>query len=75
MLNLGHSHSIEILEENGVTFDVPNPNAIVVKGIDKQAVGQTAAVIRSKRPPEPYHGKGVKYENERIRRKAGKTGK
>ena len=75
VLNLGHSHSIEILEENGVTFDVPNPNAIVVKGIDKQAVGQTAAVIRSKRPPEPYHGKGVKYENERIRRKAGKTGK
>ena len=75
VLNLGHSHSIEILEENGVTFDVPNPNAIVVKGIDKQAVGQYAAVIRSKRPPEPYHGKGVKYENERIRRKAGKTGK
>ena len=75
VLNLGHSHSIEILEENGVTFDVPNPNSIVVKGIDKQAVGQTAAVIRSKRPPEPYHGKGVKYANERIRRKAGKTGK
>ena len=75
VLNLGHSHSIEILEENGVTFDVPNPNTIIVKGIDKQAVGQTAAVIRSKRPPEPYHGKGVKYENERIRRKAGKTGK
>ena len=75
VLNLGHSHSIEILEENGITFEVPNPNSIVVKGIDKQAVGQTAAVIRSKRPPEPYHGKGVKYENERIRRKAGKTGK
>ena len=75
VLNLGHSHSIEIVEENGVTFEVPNPNSIVVKGIDKQAVGQTAAVIRSKRPPEPYHGKGVKYENERIRRKAGKTGK
>ena len=75
VLNLGHSHSIEILEENGVTFDVPNPNTIIVKGIDKQAVGQTAAVIRSKRPPEPYHGKGVKYANERIRRKAGKTGK
>ena len=75
VLNLGHSHTIEILEENGVTFDVPNPNTIIVKGIDKQVVGQTAAVIRSKRPPEPYHGKGVKYENERIRRKAGKTGK
>ena len=75
VLNLGHSHTIEVLEENGISFDVPNPNTIVVKGIDKQAVGQTAAVIRSKRPPEPYHGKGVKYENERIRRKAGKTGK
>ena len=75
VLNLGHSHSIEILEENGITFEVPNPNSIVVKGIDKQAVGQTAAVIRSKRPPEPYHGKGVKYSDERIRRKAGKTGK
>ena len=75
VLNLGHSHTIEVFEENGISFDVPNPNTIVVKGIDKQAVGQTAAVIRSKRPPEPYHGKGVKYENERIRRKAGKTGK
>ena len=75
VLNLGHSHTIEILEDNGVTFEVPNPNTIIVKGIDKQVVGQTAAVIRSKRPPEPYHGKGVKYENERIRRKAGKTGK
>ena len=75
VLNLGHSHTIEVVEENGISFDVPNPNPIVVKGIDKQAVGQTAAVIRSKRPPEPYHGKGVKYANERIRRKAGKTGK
>ena len=75
VLNLGHSHSIEIFEENGVTFDVPNPNSIVVKGIDKQAVGQTAAVIRSKRPPEPYHGKGVRYTGEYVRRKAGKTGK
>ena len=75
VLNLGHSHTIEVFEENGISFDVPNPNTIVVKGIDKQAVGQTAAVIRSKRPPEPYHGKGVKYANERIRRKAGKTGK
>ena len=75
VLNLGHSHAINIDEDNGVTFDVPNPNTIIVKGIDKQAVGQCAAVIRSKRPPEPYHGKGVKYENERIRRKAGQTGK
>ncbi len=75
VLNLGHSHAINVDEANGVTFEVPNPNTIIVKGIDKQAVGQTAAVIRSKRPPEPYHGKGVKYSDERIRRKAGKTGK
>ena len=63
------------IEEDGVTFEVPNPNTIIVKGADKQAVGQIAAVIRSKRPPEPYHGKGVKYSDERIRRKAGKAGK
>ena len=75
VLNLGHSHSINIEEADGITFEVPNPNTIVVKGIDKQAVGQTAAVIRSKRPPEPYHGKGVKYSDEHIRRKAGKAGK
>lgn len=62
-------------EENGITFDVPDANTIIVKGIDKQMVGQTAAVIRSKRPPEPYHGKGVKYADEHIRRKAGKAGK
>ncbi len=64
-----------IPEGNGITFEVPNPNTIVVKGADKQAVGQMAAVIRSKRPPEPYHGKGVKYQDEYIRRKAGKAGK
>ena len=75
VLNLGHSHAIYVEEGNGITFDVPTPTSIIVKGIDKQAVGQVAAVIRSKRPPEPYLGKGVKYENERIRRKAGKTGK
>ena len=62
-------------EEDGITFDVPDSNTIIVKGIDKQKVGQTAAVIRGKRPPEPYHGKGVKYENEYIRRKSGKAGK
>jgi large subunit ribosomal protein L6 len=62
-------------EEDGITFEVPNANTIVVKGIDKQAVGQMAAVIRSKRPPEPYHGKGIKYVDEKVRRKAGKTGK
>ena len=62
-------------EGDGITFDVPNANTIVVKGIDKQAVGQMAAVIRGKRPPEPYHGKGIKYADEKVRRKAGKTGK
>lgn len=62
-------------EENGITFDVPDSNTIIVKGIDKQLVGQIAAVIRGKRPPEPYHGKGVKYADEYIRRKAGKAGK
>ncbi len=64
-----------ISEENGITFDVPDANTIIVKGVDKQLVGQTAAVIRGKRPPEPYHGKGVKYADEHIRRKAGKTSK
>ena len=62
-------------EGDGVTFEVPDPNTIIVKGIDKQKVGQTAAVIRGKRPPEPYHGKGVKYDNETVRRKSGKAGK
>lgn len=82
MLYLGHSlvngqpqGAYCITEPEGITFEVPNSNAIVIKGIDKQAVGQIAAVIRSKRPPEPYHGKGVKYTDEHIRRKAGKTGK
>ena len=74
-LNLGHSHPILFEEENGITFDVPNANSIIVKGIDKQIVGEIAAQIREKRPPEPYLGKGVKYEGEHIRRKAGKTGK
>ena len=74
-LSLGHSHPIYVEETDGVTFDVPDANTIIVNGIDKQIVGQIAAQIRSKRPPEPYHGKGVKYSDERIRRKAGKTGK
>ena len=64
-----------ISEEDGITFEVPDSNTIIVKGIDKQKVGQMAAVIRTKRPPEPYHGKGVKYADEYVRRKAGKTGK
>lgn len=75
VLGLGYSHPVVILEENGVKFECPDSTTILVKGIDKQAVGQVAAVIRSKRPPEPYLGKGVKYAGEKIRRKAGKTGK
>ena len=75
VLGLGYSHPVIFEENNGVKFDVPDSTTIIVKGIDKQAVGQMAAVIRSKRPPEPYLGKGIKYTGERIRRKAGKTGK
>jgi len=74
-LNLGHSHPITFDEDEGITFEVPNPNSIIIKGIDKQYVGEVAAKIRSKRPPEPYHGKGVKYVGEFIRRKTGKAGK
>ena len=75
VLGLGFSHPVYFLEKDGITFDVPDSTTIIVKGIDKQAVGQVAAAIRAKRPPEPYLGKGVKYSGERIRRKAGKTGK
>ena len=74
-LGLGYSHPVIFNEENGVKFECPDSTTILVKGIDKQAVGQVAAVIRSKRPPEPYLGKGIKYSGEYIRRKAGKTGK
>ena len=74
-LNLGHSHPVTFEDGNGVTFEVPQPNIVLVKGIDNQIVGQVAAQVRSTRPPEPYHGKGVKYADEHIRRKAGKTGK
>ncbi len=74
-LTLGHSHPILFEEGDGVTYEVPDSNTVIVKGADKQKVGQMAAVIRSKRPPEPYLGKGVKYSDERIRRKVGKTGK
>ena len=74
-LTLGYSHSVSFNEGNGITFDVPTPNEIVVKGADKQQVGQIASEIRGKRPPEPYLGKGIKYQGERIRRKAGKAGK
>ncbi len=74
-LSLGYSHGININEEDGITFDVPDSSTIIVCGIDKQKVGQIAAIIREKRPPEPYKGKGIKYADEHIRRKAGKTGK
>ena len=74
VLNLGFSHPINVEAPEGIKFEVPDPNTIIVKGYDKQAVGQIAAVIRSKRKPEPYHGKGVKYSDEVIRRKAGKAG-
>ena len=74
-LTLGYSHPVIFEAPAGITFDVPNPNTIIVKGIDKELVGQTAAVIRTKRPPEVYRGKGIKYADEVIRRKEGKTGK
>ena len=75
VLTLGYSHPVEMDAPEGITFDVPNPNEIIVKGIDKELVGQTAAVIRTKRPPEVYRGKGIKYAEETIRRKEGKAGK
>ena len=75
VLNLGYSHPINIDQPADLKIETPDANTIIVSGADKQAVGQLAAVIRSKRPPEPYHGKGVKYADEYIRRKAGKTGK
>ena len=74
VMNLGHSHPIEVEAPEGITFEVPDSNTIIVKGYDKQVVGQTSAVIRSYRKPEPYHGKGVKYADEVVRRKAGKAG-
>ena len=75
VMNLGYSHPVEMDAPAGITYDVPNANTIIVTGIDKEVVGQTAAVIRSKREPEVYHGKGIKYADEHIRRKEGKAGK
>ena len=75
VMNLGYSHPVVVEESNGITIDVPNPNRVVINGADKQAVGQFAAEVRNKRPPEPYKGKGIKYVDEVIRRKEGKTGK
>ena len=74
-LTLGYSHPVIYKAPEGITFDVPNPNTIIVKGIDKEQVGQVAAEVREKRPPEVYRGKGIKYADEVIRRKEGKTGK
>ncbi len=73
-MNIGYSHPVIVEEIEGITIEVPGPNKIVVNGIDKQKVGQFAAEIRAKRPPEPYKGKGIKYTDEVIRRKEGKTG-
>ncbi|MBA2132557.1 50S ribosomal protein L6 [Capillibacterium thermochitinicola] len=75
VLSIGYSHPVEFEAQPGIEIEVPAPNRIIVKGADKQKVGQMAAEIRDVRPPEPYKGKGIKYANETIRRKAGKAGK
>lgn len=74
VMNLGFSHQVIVSEIPGITIEVPGPNQIVISGADKQLVGQFAAEVREKRPPEPYKGKGIKYTTEHIRRKEGKTG-
>ena len=74
VMNLGYSHQVIIPEIEGITIEVPGPNKIIINGCDKQQVGQFAAEVREKRPPEPYKGKGIKYVDEVIRRKVGKTG-
>ena len=74
VMNLGYSHQVIMPEIDGITIDVPSPNKIIISGCDKQMVGQFAAEVREKRPPEPYKGKGIKYVDEVIRRKVGKTG-
>ena len=74
VMRLGYSHEVFVDEIPGITIDVPSPNKIIIHGIDKQVVGQFAAEVRGKRPPEPYKGKGIKYTDEVIRRKVGKTG-
>ena len=75
VMNLGYSHPVEMEEPEGITFDLADANHITVRGIDKELVGQTATVVRSKRPPEVYRGKGIKYATEHIRRTEGKAGK
>ena len=74
VLNVGYSHPVTMDEIDGITIDVPAPNKIVISGIDKQVVGQFAANVRAKRPPEPYKGKGIKYTTEVLRHKEGKAG-
>ena len=74
VMNLGYSHQVIVPEIDGITIDVPSANKVVISGPDKQKVGQFAAEVREKRPPEPYKGKGIKYVDETIRRKVGKTG-
>jgi large subunit ribosomal protein L6 len=74
VMNLGYSHQVIVPEIDGITIDVPSANKVVISGCDKQMVGQFAAEVREKRPPEPYKGKGIKYVDEVIRRKVGKTG-
>ena len=74
-LTLGYSHPVIVDAPEGITFETPDANTIIVKGINKQVVGEISAFIRSRRAPEPYKGKGIKYEGEKIRRKSGKTGK
>ncbi len=74
VMNLGYSHQVIVSETEGITIAVPAPNKIIIRGCDKEAVGQFAAEVREKRPPEPYKGKGIKYATETIRRKVGKTG-
>ena len=74
VMNLGYSHQVIMEEVPGITIEVPGPNKIIINGCDKQQVGQFAAEVREKRPPEPYKGKGIKYVDEVIRRKVGKTG-
>jgi large subunit ribosomal protein L6 len=71
-LQVGYSHSVKVKPRQGIEFEVPIPTQVIVRGIDKQAVGQTAAEIRKVRPPEPYKGKGIRYEGEHVRRKVGK---
>lgn len=75
VMNLGYSHQVIMPEIDGISIEVPGPNKIIISGIDKQKVGQFAAEVREKRPPEPYKGKGIKYVGERIIRKEGKAGK